>query len=126
MPAPALPTSLLPLFALCSACAPDAHPLLETLEAPAPLTALAPDRIIDPLNVEALPVQPPGRHPLLGSFRICRGATFDWEDADFLNGMKEKAAALGGNTIVCTEEEPTRVRVYYIPEDCGSHGGDDE
>lgn len=126
MPAPNLPTSLLSLFGLCCACASDPTPLWEPVASSVSLTASAADRIVDPLNVEVLPVHPPGRHPLLGRFRLGCGRTFNWEDADLMDEMKQKAASLGGNTIVCTDEEPTHVFVYYIPEDCGSHGGDDE
>lgn len=123
---PSLPTSFLSLFALCTACAPDAASLLQPVDSPALVTASAADRIVDPMTVEVLPVQPPGRHPLLGSFRMERYVVFDWEDISFLDEMKQKAASLGGNTLVCTEDDPSRVKIYYIPEDCGSHGGDDE
>ncbi len=89
-------------------------------------TALSADRAIDPMVVEALPVQPPGQHPLVGSLRMENGASFQWDDVAFMDDVKEKAAAMGGNTVVYTDDDPHRARIYYIPEDRGVHGGDEE
>lgn len=123
--AAASPSSLLPLVALCAcSCAPEAASLWQPVAAPS--SPECSGRAIDPMVVEALPVQPPGSHPLVGSLRMENGASFQWDNVAFMDDMKEKAAALGGNTIVYTDDDPRRARVYYIPEDRGSHGGDEE
>lgn len=112
-------------LALCAgSCAPE--PAFPWQSVAAPSIPVYANRAIDPMVVEALPVQPPGRHPLVGSLRMENGASFQWDNVAFMDDMKEKAAALGGNTIVYTDDDSKRVRVYYIPEDCGSHGGDEE
>lgn len=122
---PSSPTFLFSLLALCaSSCAPEPASLWQPVAANS--VSLDAGRAIDPMVVEALPVQPPGRHPLVGSLSMENGASFQWDDVAFMDDMKEKAAALGGNTIVYTEDDPGRARIYYIPEDRGSHGGDEE
>lgn len=96
----------------CASCSPGGNPTGEPAA-------------VDPLSVEALPYLPPGTPRAVGLMELPPDTPFRWDDEEFLEKMKEKAAAMRGNTIVSTEEEPRRVRVFYIPEDEGSHGGDE-
>lgn len=81
---------------------------------------------VEPYDVEVLPYLPPGRLRSVAVFTLDSKSPFHWDDEQLLNDVKEKAASMGGNTVVATEDSPNRMRVFYIPEDHGSHGGDEE
>lgn len=88
--------------------------------------SVAPMAEVAPYDVEVLPYLPPGRLRSVGVFKLPSNSSFHWDDEQFLDEMKEKAASMGGNTVVSTDDSPNNIRVFYIPEDRGSHGGDEE
>ncbi len=81
---------------------------------------------VAPYEVEVLPYLPPGHLCSVGAVKLAPGSSFHWDDEQLLNEIKEKAASIGGNTVVVSDDSPNNIRVFYIPEDRGSHGGDEE
>lgn len=78
-------------------------------------------------EVEFLPVVPtiPGTL-IVGSFRILNNAVLRYDDEAYLDAIKQKAARMGGNTIVYPREGVTEAIVAYVPlEEVNYHGGDE-
>lgn len=92
---------------------------------PAPVAG---ERVHVPVyEVEFLPVVPsvPGT-VIVGRFRILNNATLPYENEAYVQAVKEKAANMGGNTIVYPRSGVTEAVVAYVPlETVNYHGGDE-
>ncbi len=85
-------------------------------------------RAVEDYDVEFLPVLPdaPGAE-VVGFLERRRNARMAVDDERWREGIRRKAAALGGNTIVYSGEGATRLPVAYVPPATENrHGGDEE
>lgn len=89
---------------------------------------MAGERVHVPVyEVEFLPIVPsvPGT-VIVGKFRILNNATLPYENEAYVQAVKEKAANMGGNTIVYPRSGVTEAVVAYVPlETVNYHGGDE-
>ena len=116
---------LLPMCAaLLPACS-SMHMARDWQPVPRELTVARP--VVPAYEVEFLPVVPtiPGTM-IVGSFRILNNAVLRYDNEEYLDAIKQKAARMGGNTIVYPQDGVTEAVVAYVPlEEVNYHGGDE-
>lgn len=94
---------------------------------PQPVATAGERKVVPAYEVEVLPMMPtvPGT-VIVGKFLIHDNASLDMGNEEFMNAIKKRAAAMGGNTIIYAGEGETEAQVAYVPlETVNYHGGDE-
>lgn len=81
---------------------------------------------VEVYEVEFLPALPqtPGT-VVVGYFRIRNGAELQYDNEAVVSLIKQRAALMGGNTIVYPHNKVTKAVVAYVPTEPSLHGGDE-
>lgn len=81
---------------------------------------------VEVYEVEFLPALPqtPGT-VVVGYFRIRNGAELQYDNEAVVSLIKQRAAHMGGNTIVYPHNKITKAVVAYVPTEISVHGGDE-
>ncbi|MBR7109978.1 MAG: hypothetical protein IKC90_08045 [Akkermansia sp.] len=81
---------------------------------------------VEVYEVEFLPTLPqtPGT-VVVGYFRIRNGAELQYDNEAVVSLIKQRAALMGGNTIVYPHNKITKAVVAYVPTEPNLHGGDE-
>lgn len=89
-----------------------------------PLTSVRPR--VEVYEVEFLPVLPNTPDTLVvGRFHVPDGAELQYDNEAMVQTIKQRAAAMGGNTIVYPHTGIKVVTVAYVPIEPSLHGGDE-
>ena len=116
---------LLPMCAAFLPACSSVHLAQDWQAVPRELTVARP--VVPVYEVEFLPLVPsiPGTM-IVGSFRILNNAVLRYDNEEYLDAIKQKAARMGGNTIVYPQDGVTEAVVAYVPlEEVNYHGGDE-
>lgn len=84
--------------------------------------------VVPDYEVEFLPMLPADpRAFTVGKFYIHGNAALDFGDEEMVKEIKQRAASMGGNTVIYPDTGVTEAMVAYVPqESVNLHGGDDE
>ncbi len=81
---------------------------------------------VEVYEVEFLPVLPDTPDTIIvGRFYVPEGATLEYDNEAVVLSIKQRAAAMGGNTIVYPHHGIKEITVAYVPIEQNLHGGDE-